>query len=205
MAGPYGDSVHIRQLLNLVEDVSPSTAERIDALNATVSSIVEDELGRSFGATATDTTVLFWAENSDVLVLPRPLRTITTVTYGGIVTGSTMTGGSVLTTDYWTPSIVDQDGLIYALRMLSGVWWGVGVPVTITGQWAATDADASVPDDLVYAVDYLVAEHFKIEQASPAGFTGPDGSTVPIRNPWKADIWLKVKAKYEVSNRELVL
>jgi hypothetical protein len=79
------------------------------------------------------------------------------------------------------------------------------VPVTVTGQWAATDADALVPDDLVYAVDYLVSEHFKIEQASPAGFTGPDGATVPIRNPFKADIWLKVKAKYEVSNRELVL
>jgi hypothetical protein len=169
MAGPYGDSVHIRQLLNLVEDVSPSTAERIDALNATVSSIVEDELGRSFGATATDTTVLFWAENSDVLILPRPLRTITTVTYGGIVTGSTMAGGGVLTTDYWTPSIVDQDGLIYALRMLSGVWWGVGVPVTITGQWAATDADALVPDDLVYAVDYLVSRTLQGRAGQPCG------------------------------------
>lgn len=205
MAGPYGDSAHIRQLLNLVDDTSSSTAERIDALNATVSSIVEDELGRSFGATATDTTVLFWSADSDVLVLPRPLRTITTVTVGGTVTGSTMTGGNVLTTDYWTPSITDQDGLIYALRLLSGGWWGAGMPVTVTGQWAATDADALVPDDLKYAVDYLVSEHFKIEQASPAGFTGPDGATVPIRNPWKADIWLKVKDKYEVSNRELVL
>jgi hypothetical protein len=205
MAGPYGDTAHIRQLLNLVDDDASSTAERIAALNATVSLIVEDELGRSFGATSTDTTVLFWGADDDVLLLPRPLRAITTVTVGGTVTGATMTGGTVYSTSLWTPSIVDGDGLIYALRLLSGGWWGAGTPVTITGQWAATDADALVPDDLVYAVDYLVAEHFKIEQASPAGFTGPDGATVPIRNPWKADVWLKVKAKYNVSSRELVL
>jgi hypothetical protein len=205
MAGPYGNTAHIRQLLNKVADSTPETAERLDALNATVSLLVESELGREFGATAADSTVLVWAANSSVLVLPRPIRAVTTLTVGGTVSGSVMTGGTVYDSTYWTPDIIDIEGDIYALRLISGGWWGEGVPVTITGQWAATDNDAEPPADLVYAVDYLVAEQFKIEQASPAGFTGPDGATVPIRNPWKSELWLKVKQKYEVSTRELVV
>lgn len=205
MTGPYGDTEHIRQLLNLDDEPSASTAQRIDALNVAVSLVAEAELGRTFGETATDQTVLFWATNSDVLVLPRPIRTITSVTVGGTVAGSTMTGGTPYSTALWTPSIVDADGQIYALRLLSGGWWGAGMPVQIVGQWAAVDADAEPPKDFVYAIDTLVAEHFKIEQASPAGFTGPDGSTVPIRNPWKSELWLKVKEKYSIAQRDLVL
>lgn len=208
MAGPYGNTAAIKALLKASQGTTftADNSARLDDLNVTVSLIVEDKLGRTFGATAADSTVLFWSANSDVLILPKPIRTITTVTVGGTVTGTTMTGGSVLNTTYWTPAITNlQTGDISALRLLSGGYWGAGVPVTITGQWAATDADATVPADLVYAVNYLVAERFKIEQASPAGFTGPDGTTIPIRDPFKDPIWLAVQEKYGVSNRELVL
>lgn len=208
MAGPYGDTDAIKALLRASQGTTftADNLARLDDLNVAISLIVEDKLGRTFGATEADSTVLCWAHDDDVLVLPEPIRTITTITVGGTVTGTTMTGGSVLTTSYWTPAIRDVGtGDIYALRLLSGGWWGAGVPVTIMGQWVATDADADVPADLVYAVNYLVAERFKIEQASPAGFIGPDGTTIPIRDSWKDPVWLAIEAKYGVPDRELVL
>ncbi len=203
MAGPYGDSAKITAMLTTSGTTYDANHNaRLDALNVTISLLMDEALGRTFGATAADQTVLFWAKDSDVLVLPRPIRTITSVTVGGTVAGSTMTGGTVYNTSLWTPSITDPSGQIYAIRLLSGGWWGDGMPVQIVGQWAAVDNDAEPPDDLIYAVNYLVVESFKRENTS---VVTDDGVVVPRRDPWDDPIVKRVIDKYSVSNKELVL
>lgn len=203
MAGPYGDSAQIKKMLATTGTTySANDDARLDALNATVSLLLEDVLGRSFGAAGPDVTLLHWGGPSDVLLLRRPLRAITTVTVGGTVSGAIMSGGTVYDATMWTPSIVDQDGLIYALHLLTWGSWGAGIPITVTGQWASTDADPDVPADVQYVVNHLVVEHFKSENVT---IVTDDGIVLPRRDPWADPIVLKVIDKYQVSNRELVL
>jgi len=207
MAGPYGDSAQIKKMLATTGTTySAHDDARLDALNATVSLLLEDVLGRSFGAAGADVTLLHWGGPSDVLLLRRPLRTITTVTVGGSVTGATMSGGTVYDSTMWTPYPgPDQDGLIYGLRLLGWGSWGYagpGVPITVSGQWASTDADPDVPADVQYVVNHLVVEHFKSENVT---IVTDDGIVLPRRDPWADPVVLKVIEKYGVSNRELVL
>jgi hypothetical protein len=78
---------------------------------------------------------------------------------------------------------VTRLGEALALRRTDYGWWPT--VVVIVGTWADTDADATVPDDITYAANYLISERFKLEQASPAGQIGPDGSVIPVRNSLK--------------------
>jgi hypothetical protein len=53
-----------------------------------------------------------------------------------------------------------------------------------------------VPDDIRYAVNYMILERFKLEKAGPAGFTGLDGSTVPVRDVFNDPLVKRTLAKY---------
>jgi hypothetical protein len=207
----YGDLDHVRKLLRptATDDLGADDEARLSKIQIAISTLLEYELGRTFGVPVEDTTVTAWAGPGDVLLLPRPARTITTVTVGGTVAGGTVTGGTALVDDYWAHHFVDTEtGFIGGLRMLSGGWWGdyyYQTPVVIVGDFSTTDNDTTIPADLQYAVSWIIAERFKQESASPAGFIGPDGAVMPFRDLFKDEFVKPILDRYRVASRELVV
>jgi len=157
---------------------------RLTALQKAVSAYIEDETGRTFGTGSVSETVVVRAPGNRVLLLlPKAIRTVTSVVVAPEWSGSAWTGGDTLTSaDYLREQITDTGEALALRRLDTGTWPTV---VVIGGTWADTDGDATVPDEITYAANYLIAERFKLEQASPAGQIGPDGSVVPIRNSLK--------------------
>lgn len=182
---------------------------QLAGIQASVSGAIEAELGRTFGAPVTDTTQTFAAGDDGVLVFDRPARAITSVTVGGSVAGGIVSGGTPYDPSTWAPYPADPvKGLIYGIRLQSGGWWGVSdeagrplTPVVIVADFADSDDDATVPADVTDLANFLIAETFKSRGASPAGFTGPDGSVVPIRNPWTDPLVTRILDAYRISQR----
>lgn len=207
----YGDLEQVRRLLRPTEgdDLGPDADARLSAIQTALSTLLEYDLGRTFGVPAADTTLTVWAGPSDTLLLPRSARAITSVTVGGTVAGGTVTGGTALTTAYWAHAFVDPDtGAIGGLRLLSGGWWGdraFTTPVVVTGDFADSDDDPAIPADLQYAVSWMIAERFKQESASPAGFLGPDGVVAPLRKLFADEFVKPILARYRIATRELVV
>ena len=154
---------------------------RIAALRKWASFHIEQETGRTFGVAATSQTVAVDAPgDSHLLLLPKAVRTVSAVLLAPEWTGSGWTSGTPLTADDWRFAMVQRTGEALALRRVDAWYWPV--LVVVTGTWEDADADATVPDEITYVANYLAAERFKVEQASPAGQIGPDGSVLPIRN-----------------------
>lgn len=185
--------------------------DRLLAIQLAVSAALEYELGaRTFGSVVSDTTEILYAGDSPVLLFTRPARAITSVTVGGTITGGTVADGSELASSYWAHDPIAWDtGLILGLRLLGGNWGysdAAGrplTPVTVVGDFIDSDDDAVIPDDVAYAANYLISEQFKKENAGPSGFTGPDGSVMPIRDAWKDPLITRVIAKYRVGARKV--
>ena len=199
----YGDVDTVKAFLraDADHDLDADADIRLGSIQVAVSAALEGKIGRTFGdGPVSDETVLVWAADSDVLILPKPARSITSVTVDGSVAGGVFSGGSILTDANWVHWSVDEDGLIYGLRGYG--WYGA---VQVVGQFVDNDDDAGVPDDITETANYLMAEEYKIRQASPAGFVGPDGATVPIRNPWNAPMVQAVIAKYAIGGPLLVV
>ena len=157
---------------------------RLTAIRKAVSAWIEGETGRTFGTGSTSETIAVRTPgNRPVLLLPKAVRTITSVTISPEWNGSAWTGGTALAADDYVRDQVTRLGEALALRRTDYGWWPT--VVVIVGTWADTDADATVPDDITYAANYLISERFKLEQASPAGQIGPDGSVIPVRNSLK--------------------
>ena len=201
----YGDLTAIKQMLaatGTTWDTADTT--RLERLNDAVSLLLEDKLGRRFGTGATTKAVVVESYGvSDLLVLPKPVRSVTSIVVGHTWNGTIWTGGTTLTTNAYRLRYVDANGYAWAiLRTSTDAWAG---PVVVTGSWADDDDDFLVPADVQYAVNYLVAERFKIENAGPAGFSGPDGAVVPIRDPWKDPMVKGVLEKYGASIEAIVI
>lgn len=207
----YGDLDHVRKLLRptATDDLGADDEARLSKIQAAISELLEYELGRTFGVPATDTTVTVWAGPGDVLLLPRPARAITSVAVNGTVAGGTVTGGTALTSTYWAHHFVDpESGLISGLRLLSGASWGdysYRTPVVVVGDFSTTDDDATIPADLQYVVSWMIAERFKQENASPAGFLGPDGVVTPFRKLFADEFVKPTLDRYRMVTRELVV
>ena len=99
----------------------------------------------------------------------------------------------------------------HGLRLLTGAWWGAVdflnrplVPVLVTGDFADTDDDAAVPEDIAYIANYLTAEIFKAESTSAAGQIGLEGNYVPPRNPWNDPLVKAILHKHQ-SVREIAV
>lgn len=179
----YGDLATAKAFLRAQSTsvLDPDADIRLADIQIAVSAALEAKTGRTFGdGPSADETVLIWAAASDVLLLPKPARSITSVTVGGTVEGGTFSGGQLLDASQWVHWFVDGDGLIHAMRRGAG-WWGA---VQVVADFVDNDDDAEVPADVTAAATFLIAETYKVREASPAGFVGPDGATVPIRNPW---------------------
>lgn len=208
-----GDLDHVRQMLRASEgvDLGPDADDRLERLQRVITTMIEQRTGRSFGATAEDTTHTVWAADSGVLLLPRPARTITSVTTGTRYDGSAYTGGVVLDTDWYEPWIVDDDGLIWALRLLGGGYWGGTdwanrpvVPVIVEGDFSDSDDDALIPDDIQYVADVLISRTYQRENASPNGVVGFDGSISMPNDPWKDPIVATTLTRYGRGTKALV-
>lgn len=141
----YADLATVQKMLASTGSVyDPNTTDRLTSLITAISRLIEDVLGRTFGQPGPDTTVLIWAKGGNQLILPKPAWSITSITTGGTVIGDAMTGGTPLTSDQWVVGIEDQAGQIYALDRRDS-WWGAGVPVSVTGQFADVESASAIP------------------------------------------------------------
>ena len=207
-----GDLAVVRQMIRADPSWASSadTDARLTLIQKAVTAALEEKCGRTWGTPVADTSHLLWAGAGDALVLPRPARSITAIQVGGTVVGNTMTGGTTYLAAALQNIITNEDGLVYAVAAnATGTgWWGTAYwsttyrgydalyPVLVTGDFGDSDAGVVIPDDLTYAATYLIVSQLKIENASPAGFVGPDGATVPVTNPWKSPLVMSVVDKY---------
>jgi hypothetical protein len=210
VAGPYGDPALIRKMIRAVPsmETDEDVDARITALNSAVSSALEEACERTWGAPVSDTTEIVWVGPGDTIVLPRPARTITSITYGGTVTGATMTGGTVVDDSELYYPIVDRNGLVYAIRSnTASVWWWnwayltpsayyPQTPVAITGDFTSSDNDTTVPEDITYIASYMVVERLKVEKSSTSFGIGPAGEIVPVRDVFADPLVKKIIDKY---------
>ncbi len=190
----YGSIDGAKRLLRAV-DTSTFSADadaRLVALQRAVSLLIEHETGRTFGTAQPPEARTFDLPYSDMLIMDPSAKDVTLVVAGGVAVDST----------FWELKHIDKEGWAYGLRRRDGwSWRGATVTeATVTARWADQDADAAAPDDVTYVANYLIAERFKVEQASPAGFTGPEGQVIPIRNVMKDPIVAGVLCKYRTNN-----
>lgn len=196
----YGDLDAIRRILG--NEQTTWTADddlRLEAINAAVSLLFEERTNRVFGTGVQSATVTVYGAGFDRLVLPKPLRSITSVTTGGTWNGTSYTGGTLLTTAAVRLGPTGTRGEGYVLDRADGGFWPLNEPVVIVGTWADTDSDSDVPDDVTYAVNYLVAMQWRDEHASPEGVTGPDGFQLTVRDGWMHTMVRDTIRKYRVS------
>ena len=208
-----GDLDHVRQMLRASSDVDlgSDADDRLERLQAVITTMIEQRTGRVFGEVAEDTTHTVWAMDSNVLILPVPARTITSVTTSTTYDGSAYTGGVVMDTDEYEPWTVDENGLIWAIRLLSGGWWGGTdwsnrsvVPVIVEGDFTDSDDDNLIPADIQYVADVLISRTYQRENASPNGFVGFDGQVQMPNDPWKDAIVVETLNRYGLRSKALV-
>lgn len=198
----YGSIDHVKKMLRPDEAAAfkPDADARLVELRTVVSLQIDEETGYAFGGTATPTERTVDGPidvADDVLLLPTPVRSVTSVA----ITGP---NAATLPSTDWVVWIPNERGGYHALKRIANGWWPTrnGVDrIAVTAVWGNAEPGGAVPGDITYVANYLIAEHFKIEQASPAGFTGPDGATVPIGDPWKKPIVVKVLRKYGAATR----
>ena len=218
--GGYGNGDQVKVMLRADESI-PFGADidsRIEALNLAISLTVDDVTGRTFGVAGAASTEIHWLGPYDTLVLNRPATAITKVTYGGTVSGSTMTGGTDVLATNLVDVLRDAKGRIYAIRSSGGGIWSwydipqpfaiyAKTPVAVTATFDTSgydaDTDTNVPADITYVVNYMISERLKLEKAGPAGFTGPAGDVVPVRDVFSDPLVKRVIDKYRV--KELVV
>lgn len=209
-----GDLDGVKALLRSVDDTTfgVDDEQRLAELRNVVSSAMEFELRRTFGSPASDGTRLLYAGPHQVLTFPVPCRSISAVLWNPTVKGGTVTGGQTFTTAEYVHFPVDsRTGEIMGIKLRSGGVWGwhdpngsAAVPVQITADWVDTDDDTSVPDEITYAVNYVIAETFKNQKSGSGGTMGPDGQTIYPRNPWKDPLVVRAVEKHTSANRRMV-
>ena len=202
----YGDATVIAEMIGTGTATSAGLEDRIAVMNQVVSALIEEKTGRTWtGAVVTPSTKTIYPTGgwSSVLALPVPATTITGITVSGTDEGSVITAGDTLDAVQWSVAIRNRLGEITAIRSTTGaVWVGFRV-VQITGTWA--DSQNAVPKEIEWVANYITAERIKQEQANPAGYVGPDGSVIPIRDPWSDTQVKAVIERHRLTSRELVL
>lgn len=169
---------------------------RLAALRPAVSAWIEEQTGRTFGSGPVSTTQIATGTGRDLLLLADGVKSVTSVVAGPEWTGSAWSGGEIVPSDQYRPVLKNRQNLYAALLAVDGgVWHG---EFAVTGVYAGSPDAAGVPDDITYIANYLIAERFKIEQASANGAIGPDGTVVPIRNVLADPLVKDTIAKYAV-------
>jgi hypothetical protein len=203
-APDYGDMVMIKRMLAATgTSYDANTDARLAALNTSISRLLEDVLGRTFGTAPPPegTTRLVYGKGTSMLILPTPAWLVASVSVGGAVESDVMTGGTMLGAGAWVVGIEDPSGQISGLLHASG-FWGWGEPINVTAYWADRDSDTDVPVEIVAAVNKLVVDTYKGENVP---IVTDDGIVVPRRDPWADPFVARVITHYKISSRELVL
>lgn len=176
----YGSSEAVLEILrtNDAAEFSSDETARIGDLLLVVSLTIEQITGATFSADAiTPTTRDQEGDGLPRLYLDMGLRSVTTIKEGVTWSAGQWGGGTTLTTSQYRLTGQRANGAYRVLERMDGIWYG---PVVITGTWE--DTYPTVPDDITYVANFVTAELFKAQQASPHGLMGPEGSAVPIRN-----------------------
>jgi hypothetical protein len=190
----YGDLDTVDQMLRSSPGVvlGSDVTEALEPIQRTVSLIIEEKTGRSFGGVAAPSTRTIMGGNNTVLLLDPPARTITSISTLGTLAGTVVSGSIVLLTDYWTPELVDEDGLIWGIRLLYGNRWGwadrygnPATPVEVTGTWADDPDGAGIPAEIDHIANYLTAAIYRRQRTFGAAQIGPDGAVTTVADPWK--------------------
>ena len=161
---------------------------RLALLDDEISRIIDLKLGRSFGGTAAPVARVIqlpYSSGNAVLILPFPVRSVTSV----VMTGDVVK--TLLSTDYILSLGTELTGDYHGIRRIDGGAWPAHdgrSTLTITGQWSQDTPGGAVPDEIVAAATFIVVEEWRTRTASPAGEIGPDGMTIIPRNPWNFQV-----------------
>lgn len=203
-----GDLEAVERNLRATPDSKLNTdaAARLEDIQKAVTSYIEERTGRSFGAIGAPESVAIEAPEryslargsfgaSDLLILPKAIRAITSVVQNPTWTGAGWTGGFTFGPTLYRPAMFTKSGDAMALQLVdAGAWYGRFV---ITGTWEDTDDDAIVPDDITYVANLLIADLFKYEQSSTASQAGPEGQTLRLRDSTKNPVVCEILDKYQ--------
>jgi hypothetical protein len=211
----YGDLDIVKAMLRPRESsVAGADADaRLGALQVAVSAYIEEKTGRTFGggpAAASSVIVVapvryLYGEAvtySTRLFLPKGIRSVTEVAYDPEYDGADWSGGTVIDPELYVPALVAMDGTAMAIESVAGDGWSGRY--LVTGTWANDDDDEDVPGEISYIANYLIAEAYKAENTSAAAVAGPDGSTLPLKNPYKNQLVETVLAKHSTAASEII-
>ena len=175
----YADLPTVKAMLNLD---GTDADERLDALNVALSALLDDALGRSFGAAAIpETREAVVPAASPRLVTTTGIRTVTAIETGGTWDGSAWQDGEAVPATDYRLTLLDHSGLYWGIDALVGSWSGT---VRVTATWG-DQSEALVPSEIVEAANVLVATAYKRDEAGASGdLVGPDGMPVIPRNGW---------------------
>lgn len=175
----YGSTAGVKDLLASqgTNDWSEPELARINALLPTVSALIESDTGATFGEAEPETLAIESLGYGSLLYLPKGLRSLTGVTESPEWESGAWGGGTVLTNSQYRLASRTIDGVYRTLLRVDSGWAGTYL---VTGLWE--DTSAEIPPEIDYLANYLAAEIFKKQKASPAGFVGPDGVAVAVRN-----------------------
>ena len=164
--------------------VDGTQAVRLVELDADIARMIDLRCGRSWQGAAADSVRTVPGPHSpghSVLPLPTPIRRID---------GIEIDGDAVDSGDYMLWQCT-REGDCHAIRKLNGGTWPsrrTDAVIEIDGQWSDESGGGGPPAEIVAAATYLVAEEWKLRQASAAGEVGPDGMVSRTRNPWNFEI-----------------
>jgi hypothetical protein len=182
----YGSPDAVKAILQATEgDVWSATVDaRIAELQTLASAIIEERTGAVFlAAPATPTPETVYVETdtpSAKLYLPKGVAVLTTLVANASWDGAAWSGGTIIPNADYRLAGFDRSGVYRTVLGVTGLWDG---GYALTGTWE--DQVVGVPDDITAIANLVIAELFKKEKASPAGFLGPDGAAVPIRDVFK--------------------
>jgi hypothetical protein len=139
--------------------------------------------------------------------MPVPARSISAVTTYQYDHGGTLGGPTVLTTDQWWVSLRDADRniLIITGGFFDWSWFQYNGLVEVTGVWADTGTDTSIPAEIDWVCNYVSAKTIAEESSSPAGFVGDNGAAVFPRNPWSHPQVKEIISAYRIPQKVVVL
>ena len=179
-----GSTDGVKILLQATEGDSwpPDATARMEVARRLASSAIEEMTGATFHLDPDDveptTKVIEGVPAGRTLYLPVGVYSVTGIVANPLIwDGSAWSNGMALAPSQYRLAGLGRSGVY---RTILGVDHAFGGRYVVTGVWE--DQVAGIPEDLHDLANYVAAELWKKQKASPAGFTGPDGATVPIRD-----------------------
>lgn len=175
---------------------------RLAEIRVAVSAIIEERTGRTFGGSGTAGSRVLYAGPHSVLLFDEPAASVTLIETGTLA-GTAFADAEPLDSDYYVFDPMDKAGLIHGIRLTTGGVWGLAdrfgratAPVRVTGTWA-DDLGGTVPGEIIYVANYLMAERYKAQMAQPTGQYGPNGELIPVRSALNDPYVVAILDKYQ--------